>query len=186
MAPGGSSYRKANQLRYKKKKKSPGKRKTVVDDDEIVVVEEEMVVEEVVEPGPSRKTASEKKVKEIPTPDDTRVTPTGYRFMDMNLLGLVFSVVSCPRCKLQSLTMTQNKKQGLAFEMSLSCSDKSFGWCHTFWTSKKRSKHYDVNRRIYYSMRRIGNGYAGMKRFLMLMNHPAPMTEQNYRKVNKI
>ena len=34
-------------------------------------------------------------------------------------------------------------------------------------------------------MRRIGNGYAEMKRFLMLMNHPpAPMTETNYR--NKI
>ena len=123
MAPGGSSYRKAIQLRYKKKKKPPGKRKTVADEDEIVVVEEEMVVEEVVEPGPSRKTASEKKVKEILTPNDTRDTPTGYRFMDMNLLGLVFSVVSCPRCKLQLLTMAQNKKQGLALEMSLSCSD---------------------------------------------------------------
>ena len=35
-------------------------------------------------------------------------------------------------------------------------------------------------------MRRIGNGYTGMKRFLVLMNHPAPMTEKNYRKVNKI
>ena len=57
-----------------------------------------------------------KKVKEIPAPDHTRDTPTGYRFMDMNLLGLVFSVVSCPRCKLQSLTMVQNTKQG--FEMS--------------------------------------------------------------------
>ena len=89
MAPGGSTYRKANQLRYKKKKKPPGKRKTVADeDDEIVVVEEEMVVEEIVEPGPSRKTASEKKVKEIPTPDNTRDTPTGYRCVDMNLLGL--------------------------------------------------------------------------------------------------
>ena len=87
------------------------------------------MVVEVVEPSPSRKTASEKKVKEIPTPDVTRDTRTGYRFMDMNLLGLVFSVVSCLIYKLQSLTMTQNKKQG--FEMSLSCSDNSCGWCHT-------------------------------------------------------
>ena len=36
-----------------------------------------------------------------------------------------------------------------------------------------------VNRRIFYSMRRIGNGYAGMKRFLVLLNHPSPMTEKN-------
>ena len=32
-------------------------------------------------------------------------------------------------------------------------------------------------------MRRIGNGYEGLKRFLVLMNHPPPMTEKNYRKI---
>ena len=32
-------------------------------------------------------------------------------------------------------------------------------------------------------MRRIGNGYVGLKRFLMLMNHPPPMNEKNYRKI---
>ena len=35
-------------------------------------------------------------------------------------------------------------------------------------------------------MRRIGNGYAGMKRFLFLMNHPSPMTEKNYRKLSSV
>ena len=33
----------------------------------------------------------------------------------------------------------------------------------------------------YYSMRRIGNGCEGLKRFLIFMNHP-PVTEKNYRK----
>ena len=32
-------------------------------------------------------------------------------------------------------------------------------------------------------MRRIGNGYQGLKRFLNLMNHPHPMTETNYGKI---
>ena len=32
----------------------------------------------------------------------------------------------------------------------------------------------------------IGNGYNGMKRFLVLMNHPPPMTEKNYRKLSTI
>ena len=59
-------------------------------------------------------------------------------------------------------------------------------WCHIFWTSKKRSRNYDVNRRIFYSMRRIGNGYNCMKRFLVLMNHPPPMTEKNYRKLSTV
>ena len=31
-------------------------------------------------------------------------------------------------------------------------------------------------------MRRVGNGYSG--KFLMLMNHPPPMTEKNFRKIN--
>ena len=34
----------------------------------------------------------------------------------------------------------------------------------------------------YYSMRRIGNGCEGLKRFLIFMNHPPPVTEKNYRK----
>ena len=33
---------------------------------------------------------------------------------------------------------------------------------------------------------RIGNGYAGMKRFLFLMNHPSPMTEKYYRKLSSV
>ena len=32
-------------------------------------------------------------------------------------------------------------------------------------------------------MRRIGNGHVGLKRFLMLMNHPPPMNEKNYQKI---
>ena len=32
-------------------------------------------------------------------------------------------------------------------------------------------------------MRRIGNGLQGLKRFLMLTNHPPPMLERSYRKV---
>ena len=32
-------------------------------------------------------------------------------------------------------------------------------------------------------MRRIGNSLQGLKRFLMLMNHPPPMLERNYRKI---
>ena len=35
-------------------------------------------------------------------------------------------------------------------------------------------------------MCRIGNGYNGMKRFLVLMNHLPPMTEKNYRKLSNV
>ena len=55
-----------------------------------------------------------------------------------------------------------------------------------FGHQRKDKKNYDINRRIFYSMRRIGNGFAGMKRFLVLMNHQSPMTEKNYRKLSSV
>ena len=33
-------------------------------------------------------------------------------------------------------------------------------------------------------MRRIGGGYQSLKKFLMLMDHPPPMTEKNYRNIS--
>ena len=33
-------------------------------------------------------------------------------------------------------------------------------------------------------MRRCGKGYQGLRKFLALINHPTPMTEKNYRKIN--
>ena len=35
-------------------------------------------------------------------------------------------------------------------------------------------------------MCRIGNGYNGMKRFLVLMKHPPPMTGKKYRKLSTV
>ena len=35
-------------------------------------------------------------------------------------------------------------------------------------------------------MCRIGNGYNGMKRLLVLMNHPPPMTAKNKRKLSTV
>ena len=30
-------------------------------------------------------------------------------------------------------------------------------------------------------MQRIGNGYEGLRRLLILLNHPLPLAEKNYR-----
>ena len=106
--------------------------------------------------------------------------------MDMSILDTVFSMVSCPQCYCTSLNLVQNKKQGLFFELKLICGSIDCDWCNIFWTSKKISKAYDVNRRIFYSMRRIDNGYAGMERLVVLMNHPFATTEKNYRKLSSV
>ena len=103
--------------------------------------------------------------------------------MDMNILSNVFDAVA--RCPGNKLKLLQTKKQGISFEMMLSCLNTECQWTYCFWTSKKKKKvrSFDINRRVYYSLRRIGNGYEGLKRFLVLMNHPPPMTEKNYRKI---
>ena len=117
-------------------------------------------------------------VEEIPLSDVAEgfIAPTGYRFMD-EYPGDGF---------LPSMNLVENKKLGLASELKLVCSKFNCDSSHIFWTSKKRSRNYDVNRRIFYSMRGIGYGYNGMKRFLVLMNHPPPMTEKNYRKLSTV
>ena len=191
MVKGGTNFRKKAQGRYKKRRAPPVKK--------TVAVVEDMVVDSIVDPriigemdgiaaGPLNQTISESKVEDIPLPNVTEdfIAPTGYRFMDMSILDSVFGMVSCPQCFCTSLNLVENRKQGLAFELKLVCSGSDCDWCHIFWTSKKKARNYDVNRRIFYSMRRTGNGYNGMKRFLLLMNHPPPMTEKNYRKLSTI
>ena len=113
-------------------------------------------------------------ISEEPNVDKlTEESPIGYRFMDKNILSNAFDAVArCPDCD-NKLKLLQTKKQGISFGLIVSGTSKK----------KKKVRSFGINRRVYYSMRRIGNGYEGMKRFLVLMNHPSPMTEKNYRKI---
>ena len=51
---------------------------------------------------------------------------------------------------------------------------------------KKTQCAYQINRRAFCSIRKIGGGYQSLRKFLCLMNHPPPMTEKNYRKTTKV
>ena len=49
---------------------------------------------------------------------------------------------------------------------------------------RKKEKLYQIERdminvRSVYAMRRCGKRHQGLRRFLMLMNHPPPMSEKN-------
>ena len=46
-------------------------------------------------------------------------------------------------------------------------------------------KAFDVNRRMVYAMRNIGQGYTSLEQFSALMNMPKPMTKKNFYAVNK-
>ena len=57
-----------------------------------------------------------------------------------------------------------------------------------FYTSKvcgENNKSFDVNRRIVYTMRSCGQGYAGLEKFTSLMNMPKSTTQNNFDKIVK-
>ena len=57
-------------------------------------------------------------------------------------------------------------------------------WIYTFYKSKQIHHGFDVNRRLVYSMRSIGQGHASLKRFFAHINMPAPLGYTAYRDKN--
>ena len=133
-------------------------------------------------------TVSEKKIKKIPTEEVKENGLFGYRIFDLSILNTVFSNMICPECKTRCLCLQEALKQGPAFKYKITCQDVNFRWSYTFFNSPRTKKNttkfsrsFDVNLRIVYSMRRLGNGYASLKNFLYLVNHPPPVSEKSYR-----
>ena len=56
---------------------------------------------------------------------------------------------------------------------------------HDFYTSANSSTTYDVNIRLVYAMRCIGQGYAGAKKFCGLMNIPGVPTKNNFHRISR-
>jgi len=101
-------------------------------------------------PGPSHEndaaevvTVSEKKLQEntcIMDEDfeDVSTPLTGYRLFDVEVLADLVNVVGvCPECH-SKVGLSETCKQGLAFEMKISCFKCSFEY--SFWSSKKKEK----------------------------------------------
>ncbi|XP_032242888.2 uncharacterized protein LOC116621099 [Nematostella vectensis] len=110
---------------------------------------------------------------------------TGYRLIDIEILSEILYSRRCSECADSSLTLMENQLQrkGCASSLRLLCS--SCGWKTEFFTSKKQAKSYEVNRHLVYSMRSLGKGHSGAKRFCTLMNMPPPPTARAYSKNSK-
>ena len=108
---------------------------------------------------------------------------TGFRFMDLDVLGNVLRLFACPHCDEMGLKLYEipKKKMGCASCLQLHCF--TCGWIHEFYTSAKSSSAYNVNVRLVYAMRSIGQGFAGAKRFCGLMNMPNVPTKNNFNKI---
>lgn len=116
---------------------------------------------------------------------------SGYRLIDMTVLDTVFQSFLCPSCKLPSIRLCEDvsKKQGLASYLYVQCSNCEF--VEEFYSSPKTlakkatESSFDVNLRMTYTMRSIGQGHSGMEKFTSLMDMPKPMTRNNYDKLVK-
>ena len=136
-------------------------------------------------PSTPKKTVTQKKVEDIitNTPKQSDLNITGYRLLDVEILSSVFAELPCPECKVNDLKIHEKMvdKKGLASLLFIKCSGRC-GYEKEFRTSKQSGKFFDVNTRLVYAMRAIGQGYSSIEKFTALMNLPKPMTSNNYDK----
>lgn len=92
----------------------------------------------------------------------------------------VFSQLWCGKCNNFSLLFMENnsKFKGCALSLRLLC--EHCGWNHSFYTSKKQGKSFEINWRLVYGMRTLGKGYAGARKFCSVRNMPPPPTERAF------
>ena len=96
------------------------------------------------------------------------------------VLSSVFSQLRCGECGDFSLLFTEDnlKRKVCASTCRLLC--EQCGWKHSFCTTKKQGKSFEINRRLVYGMRTLGKGYAGARKFCTVMNMPPPPTEKAF------
>ena len=124
----------------------------------------------------------EQEATKATTSEEEKVTITGFRFCDMEILSSAFSSMRCADCGHFNVVLMENhlKRSGCASSLRLFCG--SCGWIHEFFSSKEQGQSFEVNGRFVYAMRSIGKGHAGAKKFCALMNTPPPLSEKAYIK----
>ena len=126
--------------------------------------------------------AMELKPRKAEEPYKKEATITGFRFVDMELLSTAFCAGAPADCGEFSRVLSENhfERKGCASSLRVFC--ENCGWKHEFWTSKKQTLSFEVNRRLVYSMRSIGRGHSGGKKFCALINLPPPPAARAYQK----
>lgn len=81
---------------------------------------------------------------------------TGYRFIDMEILSELFQQMVCKECGGSCLVLEDKptERKGNASHLRVRC--EKCGWVYTFYTLKKIHHGFDVNRRLVYDMRSVG------------------------------
>ncbi|GFQ68642.1 uncharacterized protein TNCT_400171 [Trichonephila clavata] len=107
----------------------------------------------------------------------------GYRLINIDsLLSELSQYVTCPNCNTKAV-LKEKILYGLVPEFYVewySCSTLS-----TFKSSPviASGKDYEVNTRITYAMRTVGQGFFGIKHFCTAMDLPPPVSQKAYEKI---
>ena len=113
---------------------------------------------------------------------------SGYRIVDMEILASVFADLLCPNWDTASLVLCDrvSARKGLSSLLYLKCQTRFCLYVKEFSTSTSNvDRSYDVNKRMIYTMRTLGQGHSGIEKFTALMNMPRPMTFKNYTNAAK-
>ena len=89
----------------------------------------------------------------------------------MKILSNVFSMLLCPICQCETLVLHEDssKKHGLCSSFYLKCMKCEYK--SNFFTSEKVGKSFQINQRIVYSIRSLGQGYTNIVQLDALMKH---------------
>ena len=108
-----------------------------------------------------------------------------YGYIYIYYISDVFSEMFCSLCAKDNLKLSESflSKKGLSSHLYLTC---SCGHEKKFYTSQTCGNFgFDINRRTVYAMRAIGQGYAGIEKFSVMMNLPKPMSASSYDNIVK-
>ena len=109
----------------------------------------------------------------------------GYRFVSMEILAEAFQQTCCAECGSSGIMLSEItfKRKGCSSCLRLLCT--KCGWKHCFYTSKKIQKYFEVNRRLVYGLRTVGQGASSAKRLCGIMDMPPPPKPNAYDRHNK-
>lgn len=112
--------------------------------------------------------------------------PTGYRLIDLDMLSQGLNSVACKVCG-GNIYLSETRVRGLGSKILINCkkcNPSDDAYFHTSKVIENTSSTYEVNRRMVYAMRSIGQGLNGIKKFCGIMNLPAPVALPTYNLIN--
>jgi hypothetical protein len=100
---------------------------------------------------------------------------SGYRIIDVDILGNIFKSMPCKVCLECQLELVEDDTRRMCSASCLSLRCSSCGQSEEFYTSKKGGHCFEINRRMIYGLRSIGCGLSRMQKSCSTIKWPNPL-----------